>query len=382
MADKKKILFVDRDGTLILEPEDCQVDSIAKLKFYPNAISMMARIAKELDYMLVMVTNQDGLGTASYPQQAFDEVQGLMLEILGSVGIEFDAFHVDRSFPNENSPNRKPRIGMLTSYLNGEYDIENSFVIGDRITDVEMAKNIGCKAIWINDGSNLGGDEISIKVHALAEYVALETLSWEKIYEFLRFGQRRVAAKRTTSETDIDIELNLDGNGRTSIDTGIGFLNHMLELFTKHSGIDLKLTVKGDLHVDEHHSVEDSAIVLGEAFTKALGNKAGIERYAFYLPMDESSASILLDFGGRTHLEWNVSFKREKIGDLPTELIKHFFKSFAEGARCNLHVTAQGENEHHIAEGIFKGLAKAVKDAIRRDISKVSNEIPSTKGVV
>ncbi len=382
MAEKRKVLFIDRDGTLILEPADYQVDRISKLQFYPDAISMMARIAKELDYMLVMVTNQDGLGTDAYPQRMFDEVQQLMLGIFNSVGVEFDAFHIDKTFPNENSPNRKPGIGMLTSYLNGEYDMEHSFVIGDRITDVEMAKNLGCQSIWINDGSNLGLEELSGRVDALKGSIALETLSWEKIYEFLRFGQRKATVKRTTSETAIDLELNLDGNGKASVETGIGFLNHMLELFTKHSGIDLKLTVNGDLHVDEHHSVEDAAIVLGEAFSKALGTKLGIDRYAFCLPMDESSATILLDFGGRTHLEWNVNFKRERIGDLPTELIQHFFKSFAEGARCNLHITAQGENEHHIAEGIFKGLAKAVKSAIRRDISRVNNEIPSTKGIL
>ncbi len=382
MAEKRKVLFIDRDGTLILEPADYQVDRISKLQFYPDAISMMARIAKELDYMLVMVTNQDGLGTDAYPQRTFDEVQQLMLGIFSSVGVEFDAFHIDKTFPNENSPNRKPGIGMLTSYLNGEYDMEHSFVIGDRITDVEMAKNLGCQSIWINDGSNLGLEELSGRVDALKGSIALETLSWEKIYEFLRFGQRKATVKRTTSETAIDLELNLDGNGKASVETGLGFLNHMLELFTKHSGIDLKLTVNGDLHVDEHHSVEDVAIVLGEAFSKALGTKLGIDRYAFCLPMDESSATILLDFGGRTHLEWNVNFKRERIGDLPTELIQHFFKSFAEGARCNLHITAQGENEHHIAEGIFKGLAKAVKSAIRRDISRVNNEIPSTKGIL
>lgn len=382
MAEKRKVLFIDRDGTLILEPADYQVDRISKLQFYPDAISMMARIAKELDYMLVMVTNQDGLGTDAYPQRTFDEVQQLMLGIFSSVGVEFDAFHIDKTFPNENSPNRKPGIGMLTSYLNGEYDMEHSFVIGDRITDVEMAKNLGCQSIWINDGSNLGLEELSGRVDALKGSIALETLSWEKIYEFLRFGQRKATVKRTTSETAIDLELNLDGNGKASVETGIGFLNHMLELFTKHSGIDLKLTVNGDLHVDEHHSVEDAAIVLGEAFSKALGTKSGIDRYAFCLPMDESSATILLDFGGRTHLEWNVNFKRERIGDLPTELIQHFFKSFAEGARCNLHITAQGENEHHIAEGIFKGLAKAVKSAIRRDISRVNNEVPSTKGIL
>lgn len=378
----KKILFIDRDGTLIEEPADYQVDSIAKLKFYPEAISMMARIAKELDYQLVMVSNQDGLGTEMYPQSAFEEVQGLVLDVFSSVDVRFDAVHIDASLPADNSPNRKPRLGMLFSYLTGEYDIEGSFVIGDRITDVKMAQNIGCKAIWLNDGSDLGGEEVEKEKIDLKQTIALETRSWEKIYEFLRYGQRRATQTRTTKETDITLSINLDGNGDSTIATGIGFLDHMLDLFTKHSGIDLRLTVKGDLYVDEHHTVEDAALVLGEAFATALGRKAGIARYGFSLPMDESSATVLLDFGGRAHLDWNATFRREKIGDMPTELIKHFFKSFAEAARCNLHVTAQGENEHHIAEAMFKGLARAVKEAIRRDTSSRSNDIPSTKGVV
>lgn len=378
----QKILFIDRDGTILLEPSDYQVDSIEKMKFYPEAISMLSRIAKELDYKLVMVSNQDGLGTDRYPQKAFDEVQSLMLEILESVGVVFDAIHIDPTFPSENSPNRKPKIGMLTGYLNGEYDLASSFVIGDRITDVEMAKNLGCKAIWLNNDATLGAEELSHRQVSLAGSVALETTSWTKIYEVLRYGLRKADIRRATKETDITLSLNIDGQGIAKIDTGIGFLNHMLELFTKHSGVDLEIKVNGDLHVDEHHSVEDTAIVLGEAFARALGAKVGTERYAFSLPMDESSATILLDFGGRSDLVWNASFKRERIGDLPTELIKHFFKSFVEGAKCNLQVVAQGENEHHIAEAIFKGLAKAVKIAVRRDISKQNNEIPSTKGVI
>jgi imidazoleglycerol-phosphate dehydratase/histidinol-phosphatase len=271
---------------------------------------------------------------------------------------------------------------MLKRYLNGDFDIESSFVIGDRVTDVEMAKNIGCRAIWLNDGSGLGTLELQHRIEELSSCIALETRSWEKVYEVLRFGLRQISIERTTKETDISLSLNIDGSGKGTIDTGIGFLNHMLELFVKHSGIDLLLTVKGDLHVDEHHTVEDSAIVLGEAFNRALAAKVGIERYAFMLPMDESSASILLDWGGRSHLEWDVVFGREKIGDLPTELIKHFFKSFVEGARCNLHIRANGENEHHIAEAIFKGLARAVKIAVRRDIMPQNNDIPSTKGVI
>lgn len=382
MSQKRKILFIDRDGTLINEPLDFQVDSLLKLKFYPNSISMLSRIAKELDYMLVMVTNQDGLGTNIYPQKAFDEVQAVLLEVLEAVGVHFEAIHVDRTFPEDNSPNRKPNIGMLKRYLNGDFDIENSFVIGDRATDVEMAKNIGCRAIWLNDGSGLGTLELQHRIEELSSCIALETRSWEKVYEVLRFGLRQISIERTTKETDISLSLNIDGSGKGSMDTGIGFLNHMLELFVKHSGIDLLLTVKGDLHVDEHHTVEDSAIVLGEAFNRALAAKVGIERYAFMLPMDESSASILLDWGGRSHLEWDVVFGREKIGDLPTELIKHFFKSFVEGARCNLHIAANGENEHHIAEAIFKGLARAVKVAVRRDITQHNNNIPSTKGVI
>lgn len=382
MDAKKKILFIDRDGTIILEPKDYQVDSVGKLKFYPDAISMLSRIAKELDYMLVMVTNQDGLGTDLYPQSAFDEVQMLMLDVLRSVGVEFDAIHVDKTFPSENSPNRKPGIGMLKGYLNGNFDIERSLVIGDRVTDVEMAKNLGCRAIWLNDGSGLGSDETNAKRNELESVVELETQSWTKIYEVLRFGMRKANVKRTTRETDIELKLNLDGDGKAEVSTGIGFLNHMLELFAKHSGIDLALRVNGDLHVDEHHTVEDAAIVLGEAFSRALGDKIGVERYSFFLPMDESSAMVMLDFGGRAHLEWDASFKREKIGDLPTELLKHFFKSFAEGAHCNLHIMAKGENEHHIAEAIFKGFARAVKVAVSRDISKKNNDIPSTKGVL
>ena len=382
MRRKRKILFIDRDGTLINEPLDFQVDSLLKLKFYPNSISMLSRIAKELDYILVMVTNQDGLGTNIYPQEAFDEVQAVLLEVFESVGVHFEAVHVDKTFPEDNSPNRKPNIGMLKRYLNGDFDIESSFVIGDRVTDVEMAKNIGCRAIWLNDGSGLGTLELQHRIEELSSCIALETRSWEKVYEVLRFGLRQISIERTTKETDISLCLNIDGSGKGSIDTGIGFLNHMLELFVKHSGTDLLLTVKGDLHVDEHHTVEDSAIVLGEAFNRALAAKVGIERYAFMLPMDESSASILLDWGGRSHLEWDVVFGREKIGDLPTELIKHFFKSFVEGARCNLHIAAKGENEHHIAEAIFKGLARAVKIAVRRDITHQNNDIPSTKGVI
>lgn len=379
---QKKLLFIDRDGTLIVEPEDYQIDSLDKLKFCPNAISMLSRIATELDYTLVMVSNQDGLGTDAYPTKAFEEVQEILLKVFDSVGVKFAKIHIDKSFPADNSANRKPNIGMLTEYFSDEYDLLNSFVIGDRITDVKMAQNLGCKAIWLNADAMLGSEELSEDLGSLSASVALETTDWRKIYEFLRFGQRSAVRKRTTKETDIDLYLNLDGNGKSQIDTGIGFMNHMLELFTKHSGVDLSVKVKGDLEVDEHHSVEDAAIVLGEAFAEALGNKAGIERYGFYIPMDESSASVLLDFGGRTDVVWNAEFKREKIGDLPTELLKHFFKSFAEGAKCNLHVTAQGENEHHIAEAIFKGFARAVRQAIRRDISREGNQIPSTKGVI
>lgn len=382
MSNKTKLLFIDRDGTLIYEPSDYQVDTIGKLKFYPEAISMLSRIANELDYQLVMVTNQDGLGTPTYPHRAFDEVQAVVLDVFTSVGATFSAVHVDPTFPSEQSPNRKPGIGMLTEYFSDKYDLASSFVIGDRITDVELAKNLGCSAIWLNDGTNLGKEELSVKTGALKPFVALETLSWKAIYEFLRFGTRSVSLKRTTRETDISVNLNLDGTGKASISTGIGFYDHMLELFAKHSGVNLELAVKGDLYVDEHHTVEDAAIVLGEAFAKALGNKAAINRYAFELPMDESGAKVLLDFGGRAHLEWDAVFKREKIGDLPTELIKHFFKSFTDGARCNLHVAAKGENEHHIAEAMFKALARAVKTAIRRDISQSGSDIPSTKGVL
>ena len=339
---------------------------------------MLARIANELDYTLVMVSNQDGLGTAAYPRESFDQVQKIILDVMDSVGIVFREILIDPSLPEENSPNRKPGTGMVAPYLNGEWDLENSFVIGDRQTDVMLAANMGCKAIFLNNDPALNPEATFVG----PDTIALETTDWKTIYEFLRFGQRRSQRSRVTKETDIHLTLNLDGNGKSDIATGIGFLDHMLELFTKHSGIDLSLRVKGDLQVDEHHTVEDAAIVLGEAFAEALGEKAGIDRYGFSLPMDESAATALLDFGGRNEVIWNVTFRREKIGDMPTELFRHFFKSFGEGARCNLHLSAQGENEHHVAEAIYKAFARSVRQAIRRDIAQTGNQIPSTKGVL
>ena len=375
---KQKLLLIDRDGTLICEPADYQIDCIDKLKFYPDAISMLARIANELDYTLVMVSNQDGLGTAAYPRESFDQVQKIILDVMDSVGIVFREILIDPSLPEENSPNRKPGTGMVAPYLNGEWDLENSFVIGDRQTDVMLAANMGCKAIFLNNDPALNPEATFVG----PDTIALETTDWKTIYEFLRFGQRRSQRSRVTKETDIRLTLNLDGNGKSDIATGIGFLDHLLELFTKHSGLDLSLRVKGDLQVDEHHTVEDAAIVLGEAFAEALGEKAGIDRYGFSLPMDESAATALLDFGGRNEVIWNVTFRREKIGDMPTELFRHFFKSFGEGARCNLHLSAQGENEHHVAEAIYKAFARSVRQAIRRDIAQTGNQIPSTKGVL
>ena len=370
---KKKVLFIDRDGTIIIEPPiTYQVDTLEQMEFLPGIIRNMHFIREKLDFEWAMVTNQDGLGTDVYPQKNFDTVQNKMLQVLESEGITFDKIFIDKSFPEDNLPTRKPGTAMLTEYFSETYDLENSFVIGDRLTDVEMAKNLGCKAILISDDKNLLAES------DLTEYCALQTTSWDSIAEFLFAGERIATVKRTTKETDIFIEINLDGNGKTEIDTGLKFFDHMLEQIGKHSGSDLTIHVKGDLEVDEHHTIEDTAIALGEALQEAIGNKRGIERYGFTLPMDDSLCSVVLDFGGRSWLVYDLEFKKEYIGDLPTDMIFHFFKSLSDAARMNLNIKAEGDNEHHKIEGVFKALAKAIKMAVKRDIYKY--ELPSTKG--
>ena len=378
----KKILFIDRDGTLIKEaPPTYQVDAFEKLVFYPDMFTWMKRITTELDFELVMVTNQDGLGTAAYPEETFWPIQNFILKTLENEGIIFSNIHIDKTFAADNAPTRKPATGMLNQYLNSsEYDIEGSFVIGDRITDVQLAKNLGCKAIWINNDASLGAAEITNDITILNSTIALETNNWKSIYEFLKLGQRIIQHQRNTNETKIQLLMNLDGKGVSNINTGLNFFNHMLEQLSRHSGIDIAITVEGDLHIDEHHTIEDTAIALGEAFAIALGNKKGIERYGFTLPMDDCLAQVAIDFGGRSWLVWNSTFNREKIGDMPTEMFYHFFKSFSDAAKCNLNIKAEGENEHHKIESIFKALAKAIKAAIRRDPD--NQQLPSTKGIL
>lgn len=378
----KKILFIDRDGTLIKEaPPTYQIDSYDKLEFYPYMFEYMGRIARELDYELVMVTNQDGMGTPAFPEDQFWPVQNFVMKGLENEGIHFSDVHIDRSFPKDNAPTRKPGTGMLTRYMgNEEYDLESSYVIGDRITDVQLARNLGCKAIWLNNDPDLGGKEINDSLRDLEEAVVLETTEWSKIYEFLKLGLRRVIHERNTNETQIKIELNVDGNGKANIVTGLGFFDHMLEQIARHGKMNLTVRVNGDLHIDEHHTIEDTGIALGEAFGKALADKRGMERYGFALPMDEADAKVLIDFGGRNWIVWNAEFKREIIGEVPTEMFFHFFKSFSDGARCNLNVECRGENEHHKIEAIFKAFAKAIRMAVKRD--PLSNYLPSTKGVL
>ena len=376
----KKVLFIDRDGTLIKEPFDEQVDSIEKLTFYPKMITALSKIAAELDFELVMVTNQDGLGTESYPEKDFYPYHDLMLRTLENEGIVFAEQLIDRSFEKDNSPDRKPRTGLFTKYFSGEYDLENSFVIGDRFTDVELAKNLGSKAIFINDQTYYGSEEISVERKDLDSCIVLETTDWNEIYKFLKLKQRTASVKRTTKETDIDIFLNVDGTGESEISTGLAFFDHMLEQIARHGNMDLKIQVKGDLEVDEHHTIEDTAIALGEVFYKALSDKRGMERYGFLLPMDDCLAQVAIDFGGRSWLVWEADFKREKIGDMPTEMFLHFFKSFSDSAGANINIRAEGNNEHHKIEGIFKAFAKAIKAAVQRDASKMI--LPSTKGVL
>ncbi len=378
----KRILFIDRDGTLIKEsPPTYQIDDFSKLEFYPGVFEFMGRIAREMEYELVMVTNQDGLGTDAFPESKFQPVQEFVMLSLANEGIRFSAVHIDRSFPGDHSPFRKPGTGMLTDYLNNDqYDIAGSFVIGDRITDVQLAKNLGCRAIWLKQDVHLGGKEIQDTASELQRVVALETLHWSAIYSFLKTGLREVIHERNTKETSIRIELNADGNGKSDIHTGLAFFDHMLEQIARHGMMDLKIHVNGDLHVDEHHTIEDTGIALGEAIAKALADKRGMERYGFVLPMDDADAQVLLDFGGRNWIVWNAHFQREKVGDMPTEMFFHFFKSFADAAHCNLNITCHGENEHHKIEAIFKAFAKAMRMAVKRD--PLRNDLPTTKGII
>lgn len=378
----KRILFIDRDGTIIKEaPPTYQIDSFDKLIFYPQVFEYLGRIARELDYELVMVTNQDGLGAAGFPEEDFWPVQQLIMRTLEGEGIHFSEILIDRTLPAENAPTRKPGIGLLTHYLqNDRYDIPNSFVIGDRITDVQLAQNLGCKALWLNNEPGLGAAEIAGGAGALSSVVALETTGWRDVYQFLKTGLRQVVQERNTHETQIRIELNIDGNGKSAISTGLGFFDHMLDQVARHGKVDLAINVKGDLHIDEHHTIEDTGIALGEAFAQALADKRGMARYGFALPMDEAEAKVLLDFGGRSWLVWNAEFRREKIGDMPTEMFFHFFKSFSDAARCNLNIECRGDNEHHKIEAIFKAFAKAIRMAVVRD--PMSNYLPSTKGLL
>lgn len=371
----KKLLFIDRDGTLVIEPPiDYQLDAFEKLEFYPKVFRNLHFIRQKLDFDFVMVTNQDGLGTNSFPENTFWPAHNLILKTFANEGITFDAIFIDRSFPEDNAPTRKPRTGMLTHYLEHpeEYDLAGSFVIGDRITDVELAKNLGCRAILLQENTD------GLKEKGLEQVCALATTDWDKITEFLFAGERIAEVRRTTKETDIHVRVNLDGNGACEIHTGLGFFDHMLEQIGKHGGLDLTIHVKGDLEVDEHHTIEDTAIALGECLRQALGNKRGIERYGYCLPMDDCLCSVALDFGGRPWLVWNADFRRERIGDMPTEMFLHFFKSLSDAALMNLNIQAEGTNEHHKIEGIFKALARSIKMAARRDIYHY--EVPSSKG--
>ncbi len=378
----KRILFIDRDGTLITEPADEQIDSFAKLEFYPRMLQYLPKIAKELDFELVMATNQDGLGTEVYPEDTFWPVQNFIIQTLKNEGVVFSDFVIDRTFAKDNAPTRKPGTALLTKYFNTEeYDLKNSFVIGDRLNDVVLAKNLGAKAIWINNQTNLGGAEFANQQQEdLKSVIALETAEWEKIYEFLKVGQREVEHRRQTKETDIFIKLNLDGKGEARVSTGLHFFDHMLDQIAKHGSIDLEINTKGDLHIDEHHTIEDTGIALGEAFLQVLGDKKGIGRYGFLLPMDDCLAQVAIDFGGRNWIVWDAVFNREKIGEMPTEMFYHFFKSFSDAAKCNLNIKAEGENEHHKIESIFKAFAKAIKMAVKRDVNNMV--LPSTKGVL
>ena len=379
MKAGKRALFIDRDGTLVEEPPvDYQLDSLEKLAFVPKVMRALYFIRKQLDFEFVMVSNQDGLGTASFPEETFWPAHNLMLNTLAGEGITFDDILIDPSLPEEQSPNRKPRLGMLGRYLTGEYDLANSYVIGDRLTDMELAYNLGAKGIWLHPHDEEA--EQALAAYAVPLQPVFISDDWDRISEFLFAGERRAEVRRTTKETDILVDWNLDGTGKTDIHTGLGFFDHMLEQIGKHSGTDLTIRVKGDLEVDEHHTIEDTALALGEALGKALGDKRGIERYGYCLPMDDCLCRVALDFGGRPWLVWEAEFHREKVGDMPTEMFLHFFKSLSDAARMNLNIHAEGTNEHHKIEGIFKALARSIKMAIRRDIYRY--ELPSTKGAL
>jgi imidazoleglycerol-phosphate dehydratase / histidinol-phosphatase len=363
----KKALFIDRDGTLIAEPDDFQVDSFAKLKLLPGVVTYLGRIAAETEYELVMISNQDGLGTESHPEENFYPVHNFLIGLLENEGIKFADILIDSSFEHENKPTRKPGTGMLERYLDGGYDLVNSFVIGDRSTDIQLARNLGTGAIFIKNS-----------VFEIPEGVSLAAENWREIYEFLKLPPRRVSHRRTTKETDIAVDLNLDGRGVSQIDTGISFFDHMLDQLARHGSLDLTIRAKGDLEIDEHHTIEDVGITLGEAFSLALQDKRGMDRYGFTLPMDDCLAQVAVDFGGRNWIVWDAEFKREKIGEMPTEMFFHFFKSFSDKALCNLNLKAEGTIEHHKIEAIFKAFAKAVKMAVRREIGNAA--LPSTKG--
>lgn len=376
----KRVLFIDRDGTLIKEPEDQQVDSFEKLVFYPKVFQYLSKICHELDFEIVMVTNQDGLGTDSHPEEYFWPVHNFMVDTFKNQGIVFKEQFIDKTFARENASTRKPNTGLLTQYFSEDYDLSNSFVIGDRLTDIELAKNLGGKGIFINDETNLGTEEITVAKGDLDDYIALESNDWKEIYEFLKLQSRFGSIERNTNETQIAISVNLDGTGKSDIDTGLAFFDHMLDQLARHGQMDLDIKVEGDLQVDEHHTIEDTAIALGELFNDVLGDKLGIERYGFCLPMDDCLAQVAIDFGGRNWLVWEADFKREMIGKMPTEMFMHFFKSFTDGAKCNLNIKAEGINEHHKIEAIFKAFAKAIKMAVKRDAEKLI--LPSTKGML
>ena len=379
----RKILFIDRDGVLVKEPPiTYQLDSFDQLEFYPNIFKYLGKIAAEFNFELVMVTNQDGLGTASFPENTFWPIQNLLVNSLKNEGIHFSDIFIDKTLPEQNAPTRKPGVAMLSKYFNNpDYDLVNSFVIGDRITDMQLAKNLGAKGIWLNTDESKGAAEVNTTIEALRkEVIVLESLDWKDIYEFLKSPDRKVQHDRITNETKIKVNINLDGKGNSSISTGLPFFDHMLDQLARHGNIDLAIECKGDLHIDEHHTIEDTGLALGEAMVKALGDKRGIERYGFLLPMDDCLAQVAIDFGGRNWIVWEAEFKRERIGDMPTEMFFHFFKSFSDAAKCNLNIKASGDNEHHKIESIFKAFAKAIKMAVKKDIN--NDSLPSTKGVL
>ncbi len=368
----EKILFIDRDGTIVLEPEDEQIDSLSKIRFVPDAIGVLRKICEEMNFKLVMITNQDGLGTPSFPEKDFYESQNFILDILSGEGIVFDDILIDRTFPEDESPTRKPGTGLLNKYILGDYDLENSYVIGDRDTDMMLAKNSGCKGILVNDFSGIDSNPE-------LDGLVFDAQSWRNVYSYLQKQFRKASLTRVTSETNVRVELGLDGCGLSEISTGIKFLDHMLGQIPRHSGFDLSILARGDTEVDEHHTIEDIALVLGSAFKIALGNKIGIQRYGFCLPMDDSVALVAVDFGGRPWLNWEVEFNNATVGGIDTEMFFHFFKSFCDTAECNLFIKAKGKNGHHLIESVFKAFAKSLKAAVLKD---ESNVIPSTKGIL